>query len=158
MLYYDIEKCESALKTETLKLFIILTFLVILFIAAIAYSISEIKDNKAKKFPYIQLVAIAVIFAFLFVSLCSQISTYYKDIAEESYEQYEGSATISSQRHVLFGGIPTGHTEYIISFDKDGTQVELSTRNRCDYVGDIDKIFIVYSKYSKHIIKFELIK
>ena len=154
---YDINKCESLLKSEAVKLTIIAIFLTILFASIIVFSIFQIRSDKSKKMPYIQLVASLLIFVFLFISLGTQILSYNRDIADESYVQYEGSANIETKKQIVFGAIPTGYTEYIISFELDGEQIELYMRKNPDTVGYVDKIFIVYSKHSKHIIDFEIV-
>lgn len=156
--FYDIGKCESILKSEVIKLIIVAVFLVILFVSVIVYSIIQIKNDKSKKLPYIQLVSSAIILVFLSISLGSQILSYTKDIDEKTYQQYEGPAHIRTERQIVLGGIPTGYTEYIISFEQNGAEIELAMRKVCDSVGDVDKIYIVYSIYSNYIIEFEMVE
>lgn len=154
--FYNIENYESTLKSELTKLTIIAVILSLLFIAIIVYSIIQIKNDKAKKFPYVQIIGSIALFVFLATSLSLQIISYTKDIAEETYIQYEGPANIRTERRIVFGGIPTGYNEYIISFKHNGELVELSTRKECGLIGDVEKIYIVYSKHSKYI--FEIVE
>lgn len=152
---YDIENYESILKSEVMKLSIIAVILLILFAVIIIYSILQIKNDRTKKSPYIQLIGAIVLLVFLVISLGSQILSYTKDITEKSYMQYEGPANIRTEHQVIFGGIPTGYNEYIVSFNHDGNQIELSMRKDCGLSGDIDKVYIVYSKYSNYV--FEIV-
>lgn len=153
---YDIEKYESILKSEVMKLSIIAIVLLVLFSVIIVYSILQIKDDQTKKLSYIQLIAVIVLLVFLGISLGSQILSYKKDITEKSYMQYDGPANIRIEHQVILGGIPTGYNEYIISFNHDGNQVELFMRKDCGLSGDIDKVYIVYSKYSNYV--FEIVE
>lgn len=148
---YNIEKYESVLKSEVVKLTIIAAVLVILFIAIIVFSLSEIKSDRTKKMPYVQLVGSVVVFIFLAFSLGSQIISYEKDIAEKAYMQYEGPVTFETKRHIIFGGLPTGYIEYVVSFEQGEDIIELHTRKDYGFTGDIKKIYIVYSKYSNYV-------
>ena len=151
----NIDKYTSTLKSELIKLIIIALLLAIIFIAFIVYSILQIKKDKSKKFPYIQLISVIAIFIFLGISLGSQMASFAKDIKEEAYVLYEGPATVREERQVIFGGLPTGYTEYIISFEQDGKQIELSTRKNCGFEYNIEKIYIVYSKHSNYILEIK---
>lgn len=62
---YDIAKCTSVLKSEVIKLTIIAIVIFILFISVIVLSILQIKNDKTKKLPYVQIVAALIIFGFL---------------------------------------------------------------------------------------------
>ena len=155
---YDINKCTSLLKSEVTKLTIVAIVLLILFVAVIVLSIVQIKNDKLKKLPYVQIVAALIIFGFLSVSLGIQISSYSKDLSQNSYVQYEGAAAIQTRKQLIFGGIPTGYTEYVVSFELDGEQIELYMRKDPGFVGDINNVFIVYAKHSTHIIDFEIIQ
>jgi hypothetical protein len=152
---YNIENYESVLISEIIKLTIIAVILSLLFVAIIVYSIIQIKNDSTKKLPYIQLVGSIALFVLLAISLGLQIISYAKDITEETYIQYEGPANIRTERQIVFGGIPTGYTEYIVSFEQDGELIELSMRKSCGLTGEIEKVYIVYSKHSKYI--FEIV-
>lgn len=153
---YDIEKYDSMLKSEVMKLSIIAIVLLVLFVVIIVYSILQIKNDRTKKSPYIQLIGAIALLVFLGISLGSQILSYTKDITEKSYMQYDGPANIRIEHQVIFGGIPTGYNEYIISFNHDGNQIELFMRKDYGLSGDIDKVYIVYSKYSNYV--FEILE
>ena len=149
---YNIEKYESILKSEATKLTIIAVMLSFVLIALIVYSVFEIKNNRTKIIPYIQLIGSLVLSVFLIITLGSQINSYTKDIAEKTYLQYEGSANIRVEKQILHGGIPATSTDYIISFEHNGEKIELFTKNY-GLTGDIEKIYIVYSKYSHYILE-----
>lgn len=155
---YDITKCTSVLKSEVIKLTIIAVVLFILFISVIVLSILQIKNDKTKKLPYVQIVAALIIFGFLIISLGSQIASYSKDLAENSYVKYTGAATITTQKQIIFGCIPTGYTEYVISFEYEGRNVKLYTRKKPDLIGDVNEVIIVYATNSNHIIDFDIIQ
>jgi hypothetical protein len=104
------------------------------------------------------LIALVLVFIFLSISLAAQIFSYNKDIAENSYIQYEGSAKIQTRKQIIFGGIPTGYTEYVVSFELNGEQVELYMRKDPNLVGDVDEIFVIYSEHSKYIIEFGIMR
>lgn len=150
----DIEKYESTLRNEIVKLSVIATVLILLFIGIIIYSFLQIKLDKTKKLPYIQLFATIVLLVFLSISLGLQIISYAKDISEASYIQYEGPVCIRMERQIVFGGIPTGYNEYIISFTHDGQQIDLAMRKDPKLSGDIEKAYVVYSKHSNYIFEF----
>lgn len=158
---YDINECISALKTELTMLIIIAIVLPILFISAMIFSASEIKDNKTKKSPYVKiiaLIALIVVFCFMFVSLGRGIASCSDDLTQRSFVEYKGPAKIESRKQFVFGGIPTSYTEYVISFEQDGKEVELVTKKRPDLIGDVDEIFIVYAKHSEFVIDFDIIQ
>lgn len=155
---YDINECISALKTELTMLIIIAIVLPILFISAMIFSASEIKDNKTKKSPYVKIIALIVVFCFMFVSLGRGIASCADDLTQRSFVEYKGSAKIESRKQFVFGGIPTSYTEYVISFEQDGKEVELVTKKRPDLIGDVDEIFIVYAKHSEFVIDFDIIQ
>ncbi len=158
---YDINECISALKTELTMLIIIAIVLPILFVSAMIFSVSEIKDNKTKKSPYVKiiaLIALIVVFCFMFVSLGRGIASCSDDLTQRSFVEYKGSAKIESRKQFVFGGIPTSYTEYVISFEQDGKEVELVTKKRPDLIGDVDEIFIVYAKHSEFVIDFDIIQ
>ena len=125
---YDVEIYNAALQSEINKLWVIGIVLLIVLIAMVVYSIVLIKEDKTKKIPYVQLIGVVVISVFLMTSFGSSIISYSKDISEEAYIQYEGPATMSKRRKVVLGNIPTWYNEYVVSFDKNGEQVTLSTR------------------------------
>ena len=158
---YDINECISALKMELTMLIIIAIVLPILFISAMIFSVSEIKDNKTKKSPYVKIIALIVlivVFCFMFVSLGRGIASCADDLTQRSFVEYKGSAKIESRKQFVFGGIPTSYTEYVISFEQDGKEVELVTKKRPDLIGDVDEIFIVYAKHSEFVIDFDIIQ
>ena len=154
---YDISNCTSLLKSEVTKLTIVAIVLFILFVAVIVLSILQIKNNVSKKLPYVQIAVALIIFCFLSVSLETQIFSYSKDLSQDSYVRYEGAALIQARKQLIFGGLPTGYTEYAISFERNGEHIELYTRKEPDLVGDVNEIFIVYAKHSKCVIDFEVI-
>ena len=141
------------LKSEVIKLWIVAVVLSILFIFVIVCSIIQIKKEKTKKSPYVQLFVAIIVFIFLLIPLSSQISSFTKDIVEQKYVQYEGPANIRAERKTILGGIPTGYTEYIVSFEHNGEQIELSTRKDPGIYGDIEKIYITYSQHSDSILE-----
>lgn len=152
----NIDLYNSILKSKVTQLAIIAIVLCIIFIAIIVYSIIQIKEDKTKKFPYFQLIAMIVIFIFLGISLGSQIMSFTKDINEEAYILYEGPAAVREKRQVILGGrLPTAYTEYIISFEQDGEQLELSTRKNYGFDNNVEKIYIVYSKHSNYILEIK---
>ena len=151
---YNIEIYESTLRSEIIKLSVIAIILILLFVGIIIYSILQIKRDRVKKLPYIQLLCAILLMIFLSTSLGVQLISYGKDISEASYIQYEGPVHIRTDRQIVFGGIPTGYNEYIISFTHDGQHIELATRENPNFSGDIDKVYIVYSKHSNYIFEF----
>lgn len=155
---YDITKCTSILKSEVIKLTIIAVVLLILFILVIVLSILQIKNDKTKKLPYVQIVAALIVFCFFFISLGSQLTSYSKDLTQNSYVKYKGTATIETRKQIIFGGIPTGYTEYVISFEYEGRNVKLYTRNKPDLIGDVNEAIIVYAMHSNYIIDFDIIQ
>ncbi len=151
---FNVEMYNSVLKAEVVKLAIIAIVLTLIFVFVIVYSAIQIKSDKTKKTPYIQLFLAIVIGVFLLISLSSQISLLTKDIAEETYVQYKGSANIRAERQIIFGGIPTGYTEYIISFEQEGKAVELAMRKDYGLIGSVEEIYIVYSQQSNFVLEF----
>lgn len=153
---YDIDQCTSSLKSEVTILTVVAVVLLILFVTVLVFSIRQIKNDKTKKLPYVQIIAALIIFIFLSVSLGTQIASYSKDLSQNSFVQYEGMAKIHTKKQLILGGIPTGYTEYVISFELDGEQIDLYMRKDPGFVGEVDNVFVVYAKYSKHIINFEI--
>ena len=151
---YNVEAYNASLQAEVKKLWGIGIVLLIVLIAIIVYSIVLIKEDRTKKFPYIQLIGVVVISIFLTISFGSSIVSYSKDISEEAYVQYEGPATISKRRKVVFGNIPTWYEEYVVSFDNNGEQVVLSTRKDYETEGNIENLYIVYAQNSGEILEF----
>lgn len=151
---YNVEAYNASLQAEVKKLWGIGIVLLIVLIAIIVYSIVLIKEDRTKKFPYIQLIGVVVISIFLTISFGSSIVSYSKDISEEAYVQYEGPATISKRRKVVLGNIPTWYDEYVVSFDNNGEQVVLSTRKDYETEGNIENLYIVYAQNSGKILEF----
>lgn len=151
---YDVETYNSTLQSEINKLWLIGILLLIVLIAMVVYSIILIREDKTKKFPYVQLIGVVVISAFLITSFGLTLISYSKDITEEAYIQYEGPATISKRRKVVLGNIPTWYYEYIVSFNNNGEQVELSTRKDYETEGAIENLYIVYAQNSGEILEF----
>lgn len=147
------EAYNATLTAEVNKLWGIGIVLLIVLIAMIVYSIVLIKEDKTKKFPYIQLIGVVVISIFLTISFGSSIASYSKDISEEAYIQYEGPATISKRRKVVLGNIPTWYNEYVVSFDNNGEQVTLSTRKDYETECNIENLYIVYAQNSGEILE-----
>ena len=150
----NVEAYNATLQSEVNKLWGIGIVLLIVLIAMIVYSIVLIKEDRTKKFPYIQLIGVVVISIFLTISFGSSIVSYSKDISEEAYVQYEGPATISKRRKVVLGNIPTWYDEYVVSFDNNGERVALSTRKDYDKEGNIENLYIVYAQNSGEILEF----
>ena len=151
----NVDSYTSTLKSEVTQLTIIAAVLLIMFVAIIVYSIFQIKKDRTKKLPYVQLISAIVILIFLGVSLGSQIVSFSKDINEEAYVLYEGPATVREERQLIFGALTTGYTEYIISFEHNGELIELSMRKDHGFSGDIEKIHVVYSKHSNYILEIK---
>lgn len=151
---YNVEAYNASLQAEVNKLWGIGIVLLIVLIAMIVYSIVLIKEDRTKKFPYIQLIGVVVISIFLTISFGSSIVSYSKDISEEAYVQYEGPATISKRRKVVLGNIPTWYDEYVVSFDNNCEQVVLSTRKDYETEGNIENLYIVYAQNSGEILEF----
>lgn len=173
---YDVDKCRTLLKSQVTILTLVAVGLLVLFVAVVVLSIVEIKNGKkkndkkkngktkkgkAKKLPYVPYVQIAValvIFCFLSVCLGNQIGTFLKDLNQDSYVVYQGTATVRTKREVRYGGIPTAYTEYVISFEQAGKKIELYTRKEPKRTGDVDEVFIVYAEHSNYMIEFDITK
>ena len=151
---YDVETYNAVLQSELKKLWGIGIVLLIVLIAIVVYSIVLIKEDKTKKFPYIQLIGVVVVSVFLIASFSSSIVSYSKDLSVEAYIQYEGPATISKRRKVVFGNIPTWYNEYVVSFNNNGERVMLSTRRDYEREGNIENLYIVYAQNSGEILEF----
>ena len=78
---------------------------------------------------------------------------FVKDIKEKAYIQYNGPATVRTEQQLIFGSLTTGYIEYIISFEREDEQVELSLGTNYKFIGDIENVYIVYSKYSNYIVE-----
>ena len=151
---YDAEVYNDIMQAELNKLWGIGTLLLIVLIAMVVYSIVLIKEDKKKKFPYIQLIGVVLVSVFLMVSFGSSIVSYSTDLHEEAYIQYEGPATISKRRKVVLGNIPTWYNEYYVSFNNNGEKIELSTRKDYGKEGNIENLYIVYAQNSGEILEF----
>lgn len=151
---FDVESYNATMQSEVNKLFGIGILLLVVLVAMVAYSIVLIKDDKTRKFPYVQLIAVVVISMFLITSFGASIISYSKDISKEAYIQYEGPATINKRRKVVLGNIPTWYDEYVISFDNNGEHITLSTRKNYKVEGEIENLYIVYAQYSGKILEF----
>ena len=151
---YNVEAYHATLQSEVNKLWGIGIVLLIVLIAMIIHSIVLIKEDKTKKFPYIQLIGVVVVSILLTISFGSSIVSYSKDISEEAYVQYEGPAIISKRRKVVLGNIPTWYDEYVVSFDNNGEQVVLVTRKDYETEGNIENLYIVYAQNSGEILEF----
>ncbi|MBQ9919939.1 MAG: hypothetical protein IJO49_03840 [Clostridia bacterium] len=151
---YNVEAYNDIMQTELNKLWGIGALLLIVLIAIVVYSIVLIKEDKKKKFPYIQLIGVVLVSVFLMVSFGSSIVSYSTDLHEEAYIQYEGPATISKRRKVVLGNIPTWYNEYYVSFNNNGEKVELSTRKDYEKEGNIENLYIVYAQNSGEILEF----
>ena len=151
---YNVEAYNDIMQAELNKLWGIGALLLIVLIAMVVYSIVLIKEDKKKKFPYIQLIGVVLISVFLMVSFGSSIVSYSTDLHEEAYIQYEGPVTISKRRKVVLGNIPTWYNEYYVSFNNNGEKVELSTRKDYEKEGNIEKLYIVYAQNSGEILEF----
>ena len=151
---YDVEAYNAVLQSELKKLWGIGIVLLLVLIAIVVYSIVLIKEDKTKKFPYVQLIGVIVISVFLIASFSSSIVSYSKDLSVEAYIQYEGPATISKRRKVVFGNIPTWYNEYVVSFNNNGERVALSTRRDYGTEGVVENLYIVYAQNSGEILEF----
>lgn len=151
---YDVETYNATLQSEINKLCGIGILLLIVLIVMVVYSIALIKEDTAKKFPYVQLIGVVVISVFLITSFVYSVILHSKDIAEEAYIQYEGPATIIKRRKVVLGNIPTWYNEYVVSFNNNGEQVVLSTRKDHGTEGNIENLYIVYAQNSGEILEF----
>ncbi len=151
---YDVETYNATLQSELNKLWGIGIVLLIVLIAMLVYSIVLIKEDRTKKFPYVQLIGVVLISVFLITSFGYSVVLHSKDIAQEAYIQYEGPATISKRRKVVLGDIPTWYNEYVVSFDNNGEQVTLSTRKDYGTEGDIENLYIVYAQNTGKILEF----
>ena len=148
---YNVEAYNDIMQAELNKLWGIGALLLIVLIAIVVYSIVLIKEDKKKKFTYIQLIGVVLVSVFLMVSFGSSIVSYSTDLHEEAYIQYEGPATISKRRKVVLGNIPTWYNEYYVSFNNNGEKVELSTRKDYEKEGNIENLYIVYAQNSGEI-------
>ncbi len=155
---YDVETYNTKIKSELNTLWIIGAILLIIIVAIVVYSIVLIRDDKTKKFPYIQLICVCVIAVFLIISFSSSIFRYSKDLSDEAYVQYEGPASIVKKRKMVLGNIPTWYNEYVVTFNNNGENVELSTRKDNETEGSIEKIYIVYAENSGEILEFNVIE
>lgn len=151
---YDVEIYNTILQNELNKLWGIGILLLIVLITIVVYSIVLIREDKTKKYPYVQLVSTIVVSVFLVASFCSSIAAYSKDISDEAYIQYEGPAEIVKKRKVVLGNIPTWYDEYVLLFYNDGELVELSTRKDYEADGNIKELYVVYAKNSGEILEF----
>ena len=151
---YDVEVYNNIMQTELNKLWGIGALLLIVLIAMVVYSVVLIREDKKKKFPYIQLIGVVLVSIFLMVSFGSSIVSYSTDLHEEAYIQYEGPATISKRRKVVLGNIPTWYNEYYVSFNNNGEKVELLTRKDYEKEGNIENLYIVYAQNSGEILEF----
>ena len=151
---YDVEAYNDIMQTELNKLWGIGALLLIVMIAMVVYSVVLIREDKKKKFPYIQLIGVVLISVFLVASFGPSIVSYSTDLDEEAYIQYEGPATITKRRKVVLGNIPTWYNEYFVSFNNNGEQVALSTRRDYETEGDIENLYIVYAQNSGVILEF----
>lgn len=150
---YNVEIYTSLLKSEMTKLTIIAIALALIFIFVIVYSALQIKNDRTQKMPYIQLVLSVVIGLFLLFALGSQISAFAKDVTNAAYIQYVGPVDIREEGQIILGGIPTGYTEYIISFEQDGKNVELAMRKDYGLRGYVEKVYIVYAQNANFILE-----
>ncbi len=151
---YNVEAYNDIMQTELYKLWGIGVLLLIVLIAMVVYSVVLIREDKKKKFPYVQLIGVVLISVFLMVSFGSSIVSHSNDLDEEAYIQYEGPATITKRKKVVWGNIPTWYNEYVVSFNNNGEQVELSTRKDYEKEGNIDQLYIVYAQKSGIILEF----
>lgn len=151
---YNVEVYNDIMQTELHKLWGIGALLLIVLGAMAVYSVVLIREDKKKKFPYVQLIGVVLISVFLTVSFGASIISYSTDLDEESYIQYEGPATITKRRKDVLGGIPTWYYEYVVSFNNNGEQVELSTRKDYGAKGTIANVYIVYAQNSGEILEF----
>ena len=148
---YNVDSYNTILKSELIKLSLIFIPLTIVFVFLILYFAISIKKTK-KKSLLICLVGIVSAYIFLSSSLCLQITKFYKDIKEKAYMQYEGPATVRKERIYTGGSLSTS---YYISFEHNGDLVKLTMDNDKGYwlVGNIENIYIVYSKRSHYILE-----
>lgn len=158
---YDINVCMSALRSELTKLIIAAVLLLVVFTAAMIFSVSEIKDGKKqkkqkKKWPYVQAAVLSIVFCLLLFFMGRQIVFYSEDLTQSSFAEYKGPATIKERKLAI--GFKSVQTEYVISFEQDGREVELLVKKEPDRIGDVDEIFIVYAVHSEVVIEFDVIQ
>lgn len=148
---YNVDSYNTMLKSEMIKLSLIFISLTIVFIILILYFAISIKKTK-KKSLLIFLVGIVAAYIFLSSSLFLQITKFGRDLKEEAYVQYEGPATVREDRIYSGGSLSIS---YYISFEHNGELVELTMDNDKGYwlVGNIENIYIVYSKRSHCIVE-----
>lgn len=151
---FNIDKYSSLMKSEVTKLTMLLIALFILFACAMILAVSQIKKRN-KKVAYVQLALAVILFSFLLVSLMGQIGSFNKDITNSAYIRYEGPANIRMKKQLIFGGINSAYAEYIISFEYQGVQYELTLNKNGGLSGDIDNLYIVFSEHSKYVLEME---
>ncbi len=149
---YNTEAYNATLRSELIKLSVIGILLLMVLIAMAVYSVVLIKEDKRKKFPYVQLIGVAVVSVFLMLSFGRSVISYSKDFADEAYIQYEGPAVISKQRKVVLGNIPTGYDEYVVPL-KTTVSRSLYQRERIMEKRATLRIYIVYAQHSGIILE-----
>lgn len=151
---YDIEKYNSVLGKQV-AIFVVGAIIVVIMFSVLAVMFArEIKEDKTKKFPYVRLVLAIVLGATLFFGVVHKIFNLSKDIAQEAYIQYEGSLSVKEHHWRFFGVSGITHTDYIITFEQDGNIIELSLNKNYALTGDVENVYLVYSKRSMEILEF----
>lgn len=153
---YFVDAYNATLKSEiTGRIFIIAALLVLLLLIFL-YSFLQIRKDKAKKGAYTFLGMMILVFAFFGVSLGSEIASYAKDIREQAYIMYEGPATIRTERQVVYGSTMR-YDNYVLSF-YDDQQIEIYMEERPKDVGNVKKMYIVYSQHAKCLLEYRIIE
>ena len=155
---YDIACYEVILKANLRSLVIIAFIIFVLLITLLVQSIVSIRTAKGKTWPCIELLTVIALFVLISFSLGTQIVSRQKDISEQAYIQYEGPATIAIESWRSYDGIPTRHDDYIISFNQDGVETELICEKAPPFTGEVENVYLVYSKHAKFIIEIEFLE
>lgn len=150
---YDIESYRAALRSEVILLCVIGAILSALFITVIMISARRLKEKPIRKIVYVELIESFFLLVVLLFVLGGQILALGRDISENAYVQYEGPVTVSTERNVTFGNLPTAYTEYVISFEQDGQKIELPTRKDYGLPQNTENVYIVYAKHSNYILE-----
>lgn len=148
----NIEKYDSILKTELVKLAVVFGVLLLLLACVVWIYIPQMKKRKRKS-TYIQLGLLVLVFSFLLVSLGIQIGSYGKDLADHSYIRYERAIQVRKRRQWVLGGVPTSYSEYEISFEYEGVRYALFATRDPGADGEADNYYIVFSEHSECILE-----
>ena len=157
--FYDVDKYNDILKSKLIGFIIIAIMFLILFIALVWYAFFQAKKSKQKN-PLCTWVGAAIVAtAFLGTALGFQMASYVQDICEEAYVQYEGPASIRTERQSTGGLYSRSYTESILSFYHNGKQIELIVDDKeLEHEGNIENIYVVYSKHSTCMLEYKILE